>query len=90
MAYEQKPNSGSLFREENKKSDTHADYSGSALIDGVEYWVSGWVNEVKSGAKAGKKYLSIKFKPKEQQESGGSSSQQTQQSLPIDDGDLPF
>jgi len=91
MAYEQKPNSGSLFRVEDKKSDTHADYNGSALIDGVEYWIDGWVNEFKSGDKAGKKYLSVKFKPKQQ--SRGSSQQsggQAQQSTELSDDDIPF
>lgn len=85
--YEMKPNTGSLFRVEDRKSDTHPEYSGSALIDGVEYFVDAWVNEVKSGPKAGKKYFSFKFKPKQQQ-SGGSSSRQSQ-SVP-DDIDVSF
>lgn len=88
MAYEAKPNTGSLFRVEDRKSDTHPEYSGSALIGGVEYFVDAWVNEVKSGPKMGKKYFSFKFKPKQQ--SGGSTSQQAQQDLPIDDSDIPF
>jgi len=88
MAYEMKPNSGSLFRVEDKKSDTHPDYNGSALIDGVDYYMDGWVNEIQSGNNAGKKYLNVKFKAKQQ--SGGSSSQQTQQAAPIDSGDIPF
>jgi hypothetical protein len=87
MTFEMKPNTGSLFRVEDRKSDTHPEYSGSALIEGVEYFVDAWVNEVKSGAKAGKKYFSFKFKPKQQ--SGGSSRQQTQ-SAPIDDSGVPF
>lgn len=41
MAYEHKPNTGSLFPAE-KKTDKHPDRTGSALIDGVEYWVAGW------------------------------------------------
>lgn len=41
MAYEHKPNTGSLFPSE-KKTDKHPDRTGSALIDGVEYWVAGW------------------------------------------------
>lgn len=86
--YEIKPNTGSLFRVEDRKSDTHPEYSGSALIEGVEYFVDAWVNEVKSGPKAGKKYFSFKFKPKQQQ--SGGSSRQTQQPAPIDDANVPF
>jgi len=33
MAYEQKPNTGSLFKNDRKEADTHPDYKGSALID---------------------------------------------------------
>lgn len=62
MAFEHKPNRGSLFKNADKQSDTDRDYSGTALIDGPpgEYWVSGWVQETSSG----KKYLSLSFKPK--------------------------
>jgi len=90
MAFEQKPNSGSLFRNEEKKSDTHAEYKGSAMIDGVEYWMDGWVNEIKSGEKAGKKYFNLKFKPKEHrsQQSRGASRQSAPE--PIDDDETPF
>lgn len=87
MAFEMKPNTGSLFRVEDRKSDTHPEYSGSALIDGVEYFMDAWVNEVKSGPKTGKKYFSFKFKPKQQ---SGGSSRQSQQPAPIADADVPF
>ena len=45
-----------------KEKDTHPDRNGSALIDGVEYWVSGWIKETKGGDK----WLSLAFKPKEE------------------------
>ena len=61
MAYEMKPNTGSLFANENRESDTHPHARGSALIDGVEYWVSAWTNTTNDG----KKYQSLKFQPKE-------------------------
>lgn len=61
--YEQKPNTGSLFRNEKKESDKHPDYNGSALIDGTEYWISAWLNESQSG----KKYFKFSFKPKDEQ-----------------------
>jgi len=62
MAYEQKDNSGSLFKNDRKEKDTHPDMQGSALIDGVDYWVSGWTNRPE-GKKA---YISLSFKPKEE------------------------
>lgn len=60
MAYEQKDNSGSLFANDRKESDKHPDRQGSALIDGVEYWVSGWIKDGKKG-----KWLSLAFKRKD-------------------------
>ena len=62
MAYEIKENSGSMFVNTKKEKDTHPDRNGTALIGGVEYYVSGWIKETKSGDK----WLSLAFKPKEQ------------------------
>jgi hypothetical protein len=54
-------NSGILFRNDRKVRDSDRDYSGSATIAGVEYWVSGWVKESKSGSK----FLTFSFKAKD-------------------------
>ncbi len=61
MAFEPKPNTGSLFKNERKTTDSHPDYTGSALVDGVSYWQDAWINKDKNG----KTYMSLKFKPKE-------------------------
>ena len=66
MAYQQKDNSGSLFKNDRKESDTHPDYKGTALVDGVEHWLDAWINE----ASDGRKYLSLKLKPKEARGNG--------------------
>lgn len=61
-------NSGMMARNENRKSDKHPEFSGSLNVEGVDYWVSAWVNEGKAGGKMeGKKYFSIKITRKEQQ-----------------------
>jgi hypothetical protein len=87
MTFEQKPNTGILSRNDKmREGKQDAEFRGSALIDGVEYWVDAWVNEFKSGPNQGKKYFSVKFRPKEQQQSGGSS----QQKQAPDDIDVPF
>ncbi len=61
MAYEQKPNSGSIFNNDRKTEDEHPDMTGSALIDGKEYWVNAWNRTSKGGEK---QYLGLSFKEK--------------------------
>jgi hypothetical protein len=61
MTFEHKDNSGSVWVNDRKTEDRHPDRTGSALIDGVEYWVSGWLNKTKDG----NPYLSLAFKPKD-------------------------
>lgn len=62
MSYEMKEASGSLFKNDRKQSDSHPDYTGTLLLNGVKYRISGWVNETKSG----QKYLGLKVKEMEE------------------------
>jgi hypothetical protein len=50
-----------LFRNDRKTRDTDRDYSGSATIAGVEYWVSGWIKEAKNG----NEFMTFRFKAKD-------------------------
>jgi hypothetical protein len=87
MAYEMKDNSGSLFKNERREKDTHANAKGTALIDGVEYWVDAWTNEARDGSK----YQSLKFKRKDAAQTGSYGRQEPQQSPADDDSDeIPF
>ena len=49
MAYEMKDMSGSLFREQEKKSEKSPDYTGKVKIDGKELRLAGWIKQTKSG-----------------------------------------
>jgi hypothetical protein len=80
MAFEQRDNSSSIFVNDNKQEDAHSDRSGSAKIDGVTYWVNGWLKKTKDG----KPYLSLSFKRKDEAKSGGGLRKQD-----IDD-EIPF
>jgi hypothetical protein len=68
MAYVPKDGTGSLFANKNKKAENHPDREGSAMINGVEYRLAGWIKQDKEG----KPYLSLKIEPKEESSSQGS------------------
>jgi hypothetical protein len=76
MAYIPKDNSGSLFRNDQKKHDKSPDYSGTIMIAGTEKRISAWLREGKKG-----KYLSLQIS--DMQDRGGSSA-------PSSSDDLPF
>jgi hypothetical protein len=59
MAYEQRNNTASMFKNDRKKSETHADWQGTALIDGREYYLNAWTKSGKNGD-----FYSLTFKEK--------------------------
>ena len=49
MSYEMRPNSGSVFKNQRRRTDNDAVYTGSALVDGKEYWLNCWPKKDKNG-----------------------------------------
>ena len=60
-AYQHKDDTGSLFANDKREKETQPNAKGSAMIGGVEYWLSAWTNTSNDG----KKYQSIKFERKD-------------------------
>lgn len=60
MAFEQRPNSGVLFKNYRKEKPSHPDYRGNGEFDGYQFEISAWIKEGKRG-----KFMSLAFKPKE-------------------------
>ena len=81
MTYEQKENSGSLFKNDERKTDSHPNARGSAKIDGVEYWVSAWTKRDKNG----NPWQSLSFTKKEAR-----APQKPSGKIEDMDSDLPF
>jgi len=79
MAYEQKDNSGSLFKNDKKEKETQPDYKGKCIVDGVEKEMAAWVKT----SKAGKTYMSFKFSEPYKKDGAKTTTQ-------VDSGDLPF
>lgn len=56
-------NRGAVWKNRKKEKETQPDYTGSATIDGVEYWVSAWRNDTSENKK--RPVLSFFFEKKE-------------------------
>ncbi len=73
-------NRGVLFKNQNKKTDSHPDYTGSINIQGTDHWFSAWIKEGKSG-----KFMSCSIgdvkQPKQPQQPPADD---------FDDSDIPF
>ena len=57
-------NRGALFKNHEKSKDTDRDYSGMLNVNGVEFYISGWLKTSKKGTK----FLSLSVKPKDEPE----------------------
>jgi hypothetical protein len=75
-------NRGVLFKNDRKESDKHPDYKGSILINGVDYWLSSWIKEGKSG-----KFMSVQAQPKDK---GAAPKAAPKQVAQEDMDDMPF
>jgi hypothetical protein len=69
MAQYDNTNTGLLKRNDRKEKDSHPDYRGTINVDGVDYWLSGWLKTGKEGSKlAGQKFFSLSVQPIEEQQ----------------------
>jgi len=86
--YEQKDNSGAIFKNEKRESEKHPNLTGSLLVAGVDYWVSAWTNVSKNG----KKYISLSLTPKEEQAAAAAPAAKSVSDMTLEDldEDIPF
>ena len=80
MAYDN-TNRWTLNKNDRKEKDTHPDYKGSLNVDGVDYWLDGWIKDGANG-----KFISGSLKRKDARQE-----QTYQPASQFDDGsDTPF
>lgn len=85
MAYELRDNSGTLFRNDKKEQETHADYNGTVKVKGEEFYINAWIKESSSG----KKFFSLSFRPKKESEDAPKAKAKAPAREELDD-DVPF
>ena len=91
MAYEQRPNTASLFNNKKKERDSHADLTGTLIIETqcphcekvslFNFWANCWKRKDRNGAT----WLSMLFRAKEVKP----PKEEEKESISIDD-DIPF
>ena len=74
-------NKGSLFKNDKKETETHADYKGQINVNGQEFWINAWINTSKQGTK----FMSLSVSPKDRQ-----VSEPTRRNVPEPDDSIPF
>ena len=95
MAYEPKDMTFSLFPNKDRKTDKHPNLAGTAIINGVSYFIDGWTNTDRNG----NKYIAGKLKVKEERareirreaasNSYGREPETSSYGTPLDD-EIPF
>lgn len=85
-------NSGILAANDRRRGDTDPTHTGSVNVDGVEFWISAWVNEGRAGSKLeGKRYFSLRLRPKDQQRAPATAKARPAEAATEDpNDDIPF
>lgn len=85
MAYELRDNSGTLFRNDKKETEKHPDRTGTAMIGGKKYYVSGWIKEGAKGL-----FMSLAFKPIEAKADAEIPPKPPAKRVDLMDDEIPF
>lgn len=75
---------GVLFVNDRQGNEKRPDWKGSLEVDGVHFWVSGWIRQSARG-----ELISLKLEKKEQQASRPAPPP-APAAAPADPGDIPF
>lgn len=96
MAYQTRPNTGSLFKNERRTEETHANAQGNAVITcpychlNADFYLDAWTKRKNDGTG----WQSLKFKPKAVTGPTGQKPALTQPRAPArepgEDDDVPF
>lgn len=77
---QQRENSGVLFKNDKRQTESHPHYTGSIRVNGKDYWISAWIKEGDNG-----KFMSLAVNPKDKERPTTSK----RGPAPTDDDSLP-
>jgi hypothetical protein len=79
---------GTLSRNKKQEKPTQPSHKGSCTIEGVAYWISGYVNENRD---SGEKYFKLYFEPKKTEAASEAAPAAEQVAVPLSESpDIPF
>jgi hypothetical protein len=86
--YQKKHGDFSMFPNKNKRTEKSADLNGKVMLDGKEYWISGWTKTSQNG----ERWISGSIGKEVQQAAGfggGMGASAAKKPAPLDD-DIPW
>tara|TARA_R110000851_G_scaffold243561_1_gene396168 strand:+ start:229 stop:501 length:273 start_codon:yes stop_codon:yes gene_type:complete len=83
-------NRGAIWRNEKKVKDTQPDFTGSIMVDGKDYFVSGWKRKEGASPKSPALSLAVTLKDQQPQQSAPAQNQPQAPANFDADGDIPF
>jgi hypothetical protein len=82
--FEQRDNSGALFKNDKKEKPNHPDYQGTCMVNGVPMRMSAWLKDGQNG-----KFMSFAFSEPYSRD-GGNESTAAHPSVEDMESDIPF
>ena len=79
-------NSGAIFKNTKREKETHPNMTGTATIEGIDYWVSAWTKVGKDG----NKFITMAYKRKNQKEDTAPKPNAQFTNDNFDDDKIPF
>ena len=83
-------NRGAIWGNEKKVKDTQPDFTGSILVDGKDYFISGWKRKADASPKSPALSLAVTLKDQQPQQSAPAQTQAQAPAIVDSLEDIPF
>ena len=83
-------NKGSIFKNDQKGNDKAPSYKGTINVEGKDFSISLWVNEIKKGENQGQKYFGVQIEEPYNKEANNTKANEVAAAVIEPTDDLPF